>query len=85
MKRFAIGYLAVLLAFAAANLISYSVRTDIPGAADAIRLAGFPFLVWEDGGFVYRHRFSYLALWGNIAVVAFLGLVAGALLRRVAR
>jgi hypothetical protein len=85
MKRFAIGFLAVLLAFAAANFISYYVRTDMPGAADAIRRAGFPFLVWEDGGFVYRHHFSHLALWGNIAVAAFLSALAGVLLLRIAR
>jgi hypothetical protein len=85
MKRFAIGFFAVLLAFAAANFVSYYVRTDMPGAADAISRAGFPFLVWEDGGFVYRHHFSHLALWGNIAVTLLLGTVAGASLRRVTR
>lgn len=85
MKRLAIGFLSVLLVFAAANFVSYYVRTDMPGAADAIRRAGFPFLVWEDGGFVYRHHFSHWALWGNIAVAAFLGTVAGVLLRKLAR
>lgn len=54
MKRFAAGFFGMLLVFGIVNGISYYVRTDIVGAADAIRRVGFPFLVWEEGGFAYR-------------------------------
>src|SRR6266566_5920136 len=82
VKRFATGFLLVLLAFGVANFISYYVRTDMPGAADAIRRAGFPFLVWEEGGFAYRNHFSQAALLGDIAVAVCLGSVAGVALWR---
>src|SRR5438046_3306666 len=59
MKRFAIGFLLALFACGLANALSYYVLTDAPGAADAIRRAGFPFLVWEEGGFAYRYHFSH--------------------------
>ena len=79
------GFLVVLLAFGVANVISYYVRTDMPGAADAIRRAGFPFLVWEEGGFVYRYHFSHVALLGNIAIAVCLGSVVGVLFSRFGR
>ena len=85
MKRFAIVFLLVLLAFGVTNVISYYVRTDMPGAADAIRRAGFPFLVWEEGGFAYRYHFSHAALWGNIAVALCLSSTAAVLVWRVSR
>ncbi len=77
MKRFAIAFLLVLFACGLANVISYYVGTDAPGAADAIRRVGYPFLVWEEGGFAYRYHFSRAALLGNIAVAVCLGSVAG--------
>jgi len=85
MKRFAITFLLVLLAFGVANVVSYFVRTDMPGAADAIRRAGFPLLVWEEGGFAYRYSFSHAALWANIGVAVAVSAIAGVLMRRVAR
>jgi len=85
MKRFAIGFLLALFACGLANVISYYVRTDAPGAADAIRRAGFPFLVWEEGGFAYRYHFSHAALLGDIAVAVCLGSVAGVALWRFRR
>jgi hypothetical protein len=85
MKRFALGFFAVLLIFGIANALSYYVRTDMPGAADAIRRVGFPFLVLEEGGFAYRYHFNHAALWANIGLAIFLGVGAGVLLWRVAR
>lgn len=83
MKRFATGFLLVLLACGVANVISYYVRTDMPGAADAIRRAGFPFLIWEEGGISYRYHFSHAALWGDIAVALCASAAAGVLVHRV--
>jgi hypothetical protein len=85
MKRFAIGFFLVLLAFGVANVISYYVRTDMPGAADAIRRVGFPFLVWEEGGIAYRYRFSQAALWGDVTVAVCASAAAGVFVRRVSR
>ena len=85
MKGFTKGFLGAVLAFGVANLISYSVRSDFPGAADGIRRVGFPFLVSEEGGFAYRYHFNHAALWANIAIAAFLGGILGAYLRRRAR
>ena len=85
MKRFVISFLLVLLAFGVANVISYYVRTDMPGAADAIRRAGFPFLVWEEGGFAYRYHFSHAALWGDIALAVCASAAAGVFIWWVSR
>lgn len=85
MKRFVTGFLLMFLAFGIANVISYYVRTDMSRAADAIRRGGFPFLVWEEGGFSYRHHFSYAAFWGDLAVAVCVSIVAGVLVWRVAR
>lgn len=83
ITRFAFAFLGVFFAFGVANVISYYVRTDMPGANDAIRRAGFPFLVWEEGGFAYRYHFSHAALWANIAVAVCLSAVVGVLVRRI--
>jgi hypothetical protein len=85
VKRFVIGFLAALLAVGVANVISYYVRTDAPGADDAIRRAGFPFLVWEEGGLSYRHYFSYTALLVNVVAAVCLGSFVGVLAWRSAR
>ena len=85
VRRFAIGFLAALMAFGLANVISYFVRTDAPGAADAIRRVGFPFLVWEEGGFSHRHYFSYTALLADVVVAVCVGACVGVVACRVVR
>ncbi len=83
MKRFTIGFLFALLGFGVANFVSYYVRSDELGAADAIRRVGFPFLVWEAGGFAYRSHFSFAGLCGNIAIAFCLSALAGLTLREL--
>ena len=85
MKRFIKGFLIVLLAFGITNVISYYVRSDKPEGDDGIRGVGFPFLVWEEGGFAYRNHFSHAALWGDIAVAVCASAAAGVLVWRLSR
>jgi len=85
MRKFALTFSLVLFAFGLANVVSYFVRTDGSGAADAIRRAGFPFLVWEEGGLSHRHSFSQLALWGDIAVAIGAGVVVGKMMSKSTR
>ena len=88
MRTFALTFMLVLLAFGIANVASYFVRTDVPLGADAIHRAGFPFLVWEAGGFSYRYSFSHAALLADIGVavcVSAIAAIAGVLMRRAAR
>ena len=85
MKRFAIVFLLTILAFGVANAISYYVRSDAIGAEDAIRRAGFPFLVWEEGGVAYRYHFSHGALCGDIIVAVCVGIMAAILASRIKR
>jgi hypothetical protein len=59
------------IAFLVINGISYFVRSDGYGVRkveDGIVQVGFPFLIFEEGGFAYRRRFSLQAVFGNLLV-----------------
>jgi len=82
-RYFFIGFLGVLLIFAVFNLLAAHLRSDcglqavlgMSSCADDIRRAGFPFLVWEEGGFAFRSLFY--PLWLAIDVVIALGASLG--------
>lgn len=82
-RAFVAGTLLTLLAFALANLLVAHLLSDcgllgalnLAGCADDIRRAGFPLLVFEEGGFSYRSSFSPGALLADLLIA----LIAGAL------
>ena len=90
MRNFAIGAVAGLLIFLAANLVAAQLLSDcgvlgvlgMAGCADAISRVGFPLVFSEDGGFAYRHIFSTSALATDIAVGVVVSLAAGWAARR---
>lgn len=67
--------------FAITQIVSLHLRSDggivaaldLDSMADNIKAAGFPFLMWEEGGFAYRKHFSPLGLAGNVVVAAAAG------------
>jgi hypothetical protein len=73
MKQFA-SILAVALAlFVVANAISYFVLSDGHGVGivnDGMQRAGFPWLFWERGGFVYRHTFRSATFAADVGVAS---------------
>jgi hypothetical protein len=85
MRTFAIGAIAALLIFLAANVLAAQLQSDcglrgmlgIAGCADDIRRAGFPLVFWEEGGFAYRNIFSTGALAADICVGVVVSLAAG--------
>ncbi len=69
-RRFSKSALGGLLIFAAINALSYFGRSQgasLLGAADGFDRIGFPWLVWEAGGFVGRESMDYTALSKDIA------------------
>ena len=74
---------SVLLAFAVANVISYFIRSDALGSADGIRRFGFPWIIWEVGGFACRYIFSWLALCADLITAVTYAAVAGFISQRV--
>ena len=88
MKPVASIFAVVCGLFVVANVISYFVLSDGHGVRignDGIQRAGFPLLIWERGGFVYRHTFSALGLASDFAVAAVAGILVSALYWRVRR
>lgn len=79
------GILIGLAAFAIANLVSIHFRSDggilmalgFRETQDNIRAIGFPFFVWESGGFAYRETFSVVGLIGNSLVALATGVCLG--------
>ena len=76
---FATGFLVGLVVLLAANLVAVHLRSDgglfeglglTHHVMDGIRRIGFPFQILEEGGFVYRHVFSPLALLFDVLVAA---------------
>jgi hypothetical protein len=79
MKRFIIRFLVALSAFAAANAVSFFVRSDdlfTPDMPDAMTRFGFPLLVYQDGGPVALCFFSRTALWNDVMIAVLLSLAA---------
>ncbi|HJT30419.1 MAG TPA: hypothetical protein VJ783_00020 [Pirellulales bacterium] len=69
-----------MLLFAATNALSYFVRSELPsllGGADGSDRIGFPWMIWEAGGFVGRESMDYSALSKDIAVGIAISLIAG--------
>lgn len=66
-RAFALAFLTTLVLFVGINLVAAHIRSDcgiaaaLIGCADDIRRAGFPLLVWEEGGFAYRNIFHFTA------------------------
>lgn len=92
MKRLWKWFLIGLAAFALANLASVGFRSDAglleglgiaDNCADDIRGFGFPFLVWEEGGFAYRNHFSRNALLLNVAIAVAASAAASLVLSRL--
>jgi hypothetical protein len=79
-----------LILFAVLNLIAAHVRSDcglaavfgVSGCADDIVRVGFPFQVFERGGFIARNTFDSMALAGDILVAFAVSAVAGMLAAR---
>ena len=86
MKRFTSTFATVLALFAVANGVSYFVFSDGHGVQtvhDGIQRAGFPWLFWERGGFVYRHTISAAAFAADLAIAAVAGILLSVLYWRV--
>jgi hypothetical protein len=76
-------FASVLLAFAVANVISFFLRSDGLGSADGIRRFGFPWIIWEVGGFACRYFFSWPALCADMFISVTYAAVAGFISQRV--
>ena len=88
MKRFIVRVLIALSLFAAANVISFFVRSDdlfTPDMPDAMTRFGVPLLVYQDGGPVPLCFFSRAALYGNVAIAMALSVGAAALFPSIRR
>jgi hypothetical protein len=83
-RHFVLGFLLTLFLFIALNVLVAHFRSDcgiqailgIAACADDIKRAGFPFLVWEEGGIAFHSYFDNLALMADV-VVALLASIAG--------
>lgn len=84
-RSFALGFSAGLLLFALLNLLAAHVRSDcgilavlrMANCADDIIRIGFPWVVFEEGGFAYRNLFSALALTADVVVALAVSLALG--------
>ncbi len=88
MKKFTFSLAIVLGLFALANATSYFALSDGHGVQtvhDGIQRAGFPWLFWERGGYVYRHTFSPPALAADLVVALAAGVLVSVLYWRVRR
>ena len=92
-RYFTLGFVGALAIFLAATLIAAHVQSDcgikavfgMAGCADDIRRVGFPWVVWEEGGFSYRNVFDPVALLLDIGVGLLVSVGAGILAQRFAR
>lgn len=75
-----------LAVFVVACTVSYFFRSDgfgVPGVQDGIRHLGWPLVIWEQGGFVYRHTVSVVALLADLGVSVVTGVLIAVLYTRV--
>ena len=92
MGRFAAGFATGLLVFVLLNLMAAHLRSDcgLPAVlgmarcSDDIRRAGFPLLVWEEGGFAYHSSLNPGALLVDLLIGLGLGVAGGLLVVRLA-
>lgn len=85
LRPFLLGFVVTGLLFLAANLIAAHFQSDCgllavfgwSGCADDIRRLGFPFLVWESGGFAYRNLFNPTALRLDVLIGLSLCVIGG--------
>ena len=90
--RFAAGFAIGLLVFVLLNLLAAHFRSDcgltavlgMARCSDDIRRAGFPLLVWEEGGFAYRSSFNPGALLIDLLIGLGVGVASGLLAVRLA-
>ena len=89
MRPFTRAFIITLFIFVGINLIIASLYSDCGlqgvlgwGCSDGVRYIGFPFLILESGGYVYRHQFRLMALIMDVAVGLGLGLLAGFVYKR---
>ena len=82
---FTAGFFATLLFFLCVNILSVQLLSDcgllgalnLAGCSDDISRAGFPLLVWEQGGFAYRQSFNPGALLTNLMIALGASVVVG--------
>jgi hypothetical protein len=64
------------LIFVLANFLSYFALSDFHGIGrvyDGMKRVGWPFLMFEEGGFVWRREFYPKGALGDVACAAFAG------------
>lgn len=87
-RQFSLNFVICILLFIAANIGSlhwrsrYGIKAvlGIIKSADDKRGAGFPFLIWESGGFSHHLYFSLIALIINITIAIFLSFLISLLI-----
>ncbi len=85
MRHFWIGFGVTFLVFLGLNLLSAHLRSDcglgawlgLSNCADDLRRAGFPWVIWEQGGFIGLNIFRLPALLGDLAVGIIISLLGG--------
>jgi len=90
--RFVAGFAIGLLVFVFLNLLAAHVRSDcgltavlgMARCSDDIRRAGFPLLVWEEGGFAYQNSFNPGALLVDLLIGLGVAFAGGLLVLRIA-
>ena len=84
-RYFWIGFAITFLVFLGLNLLSAHLRSDcgleawlgLSGCVDDLRLAGFPWVIWEQGGFIGVNIFRLPALFGDMTLGLGISLLVG--------
>jgi len=84
-KNFAIGFIAGLLLFVAANLLAAHLASDCGlstfspngGCADGIARLGWPLQFYESGGFMYQQSFNTAYFVLDLVVGLLIGILLG--------
>ncbi len=80
-KTYPISFLAVVLLFIAANYYSY-VRIGYGSCDDCFLSFGFPFPLWEEGGFATVKRILWSGLIADLYVAASVSILSDWLLKK---
>lgn len=67
---------AVLLVFCAVNIYSYLIMPEYSTIIDGFVYFGWPFHMYENGGFVTIRKFIWTGLFNNVVVALYVASIA---------
>ncbi len=83
-KAFALGFFSVLALFVAANYYSYVHMYDHCCLADGISEFGWPFALYQEGGFANAEGIVWSGLNVNVLIAAAASFISGRLCEKLA-